>query len=392
MTETERKKFEKRYAEDRIIYEDLKKRGLILFETVTGSQAHGTATPESDVDRSFVYCAPKEWLMFHQELYKEELRLSADYVGKELSNFLLQVETNNPTMLEVLFTPDDCYITLHTAFMTVLEQREKFICKIAEKSFSGYANQQLKKATGQEKMQNWEKDRMVRKTPLDFCWVTYGQGSLRLHKYLEVQNLMQERFGLVNIPHMKNCYSVFYDDEGHIGYRGVWKGGDDIRLSSVVKNLIPITTLYYDKDAYSSHCKDYKRYEDWKENRNEKRWVEVKGHGQKIDGKNVMHLVRLVQIAEEVSQGKGINIRRPNREELLSIRRGERDLQTIIDWGKTKMEDMKANFQFSELPDEVPPHLVEELVTVIRDDVYNNRGEIISFEETNEFLKLESNE
>lgn len=390
MTEGERKKFEKRYAEDKVIYDDLKSRGLILFETVTGSQAHGTSTPESDVDKTFVYCAPPEWLMFHQNLYREELRLSPDYVGRELASFLLQVQTNNPTILEVLFTPEDCWISYHTAFLTVLKERDQFVTKTAERAFAGYANQQLKKAKGQDKMQNWENNRVVRKTPLDFCWVTYGQGSLKLHKYLEIQNLMQDRIGLVNIPHMHNCYSIFYDSEGKIGYRGVWKeGADDIRLSSVAKDASPIATLSYDKDAYSTHCKDYKRYEDWLMTRNEKRWVEVQGHGQKIDGKNIMHLVRLVQIAEDISQGKGIQIRRPNREELLSIRRGERNLETICEWGESKIEEMKTNFQFSDLPSDVPAELIELLVTEIRDDIYNNRSKIVSLEDTNKFLKLE---
>lgn len=37
----------------KITYEYLKENDLILFETVVGSQAYGTETPESDVDKKF---------------------------------------------------------------------------------------------------------------------------------------------------------------------------------------------------------------------------------------------------------------------------------------------------------------------------------------------------
>ena len=390
MSEKENKKNEKRYAQDRVIYEDLKKRGYILFETVVGSQAHGTAIETSDVDKGFVFCAPQEWLMFHQHLYKDELRLSPDYVGKEIGAFILQAQSNNPTILEFLFTPEDCYISSSSAFQRLLKFKKKFITKVAERAFAGYATQQLNKAKGQEKMQNWEKERVVRKTPLDFCWVTYGQGSLKFHKYMENQNLMKERIGLVNIPHMRGMFSVFYDSEGTIGYRGIYKeGAGDIRLSSVEKGVDPIATLSFDKEAYSTHCKDYKRYQDWVDNRNEARWVEVKGHNQKIDGKNILHLVRLIQIAEEVSRGEGIKIRRPNADELISIRRGEKDLESICEWGEAKIEEMKSNFQLSDLPSEVPNSLVSEVIKEIRNDVYHGVNEVYSFEDQNKFLKLE---
>ena len=60
--------------------------------------------------------------------------------------------------------------------------------------------------------------------------------------------------------------------------------------------------------------------------RNEARWVDVKSHGQKIDGKNMMHCRRLMDMAREIGEGKGINVRRENADYLISIRKGEVDL------------------------------------------------------------------
>lgn len=103
-------KDENSFKADTAIYDDLKARGHILFETVIGSQAHGTATPKSDVDTSFVYMAPQEWLYVRSD-YRELLQLSKDRVGYELEHFLNLVATkNNPTCLENLFSPEDCWI------------------------------------------------------------------------------------------------------------------------------------------------------------------------------------------------------------------------------------------------------------------------------------------
>ena len=35
-------------------------RKLLMFEVVAGSQAYGTATPESDVDLRGIFCLPQE--------------------------------------------------------------------------------------------------------------------------------------------------------------------------------------------------------------------------------------------------------------------------------------------------------------------------------------------
>ena len=43
-----------------ITYDYLVENGLILFETIVGSQAYGTQTPTSDEDHKFVYILPME--------------------------------------------------------------------------------------------------------------------------------------------------------------------------------------------------------------------------------------------------------------------------------------------------------------------------------------------
>ena len=133
----------------------------------------------------------------------------------------------------------------------------------------------------------------------------------------------------------------------------------------------PICNIIYNKDGYSEHCKDYKSYEEWLANKNEARWVDVKTHDQKIDGKNMMHSKRLMSMAREIAEGKGIYVRRNDAEYLISIRRGEIDLQTLIDEVEKEIVEIDELFSNSNLPDKVDKDFVNDLLIKIRKSVYN---------------------
>ena len=84
-----------------------------------------------------------------------------------------------------------------------------------------------------------------------------------------------------------------------------------------------------------------------------------------------MHCRRLLKMAREIGDGKGIIVRRPDREELLSIRRGEVDLQSIIDDSEKDILEIDKIFNESNLPEEVDSNLVNNLLIQIRKNFYN---------------------
>jgi hypothetical protein len=162
------------------------------------------------------------------------------------------------------------------------------------------------------------------------------------------------------------------------GYKGLVKTNEGInstesnalRLSSIPKDEKPICVVTYNKDGYTQHCNDYKSYQTWLEQRNEARWVDVQSHGQKIDGKNMMHCIRLIQMSREIAEGKGIIVRRPNAKELISIRKGEVDLQTLIDKVEKEIVEIDKLFEESNLPDMVNNQLIHNLIVKIRKQIY----------------------
>ena len=389
-------------------YEFLKENGLILFETIVGSQAYGTNIETSDIDKKFVYILPIDHILGFD--YVEQIQITKDITGWEIKRFLELLGSNNPTVLELLNSPKDCILFKHPLFDLILEKSDSFITKGCKNSFSGYARQQIVKAKGLNKKQNWEKDKVVRKKILDFCYVIDGDKSVVWKEWN--RGRYEEKFiGVVNVENGKDLYGLYYDivaryihsknvnlatrkankqilkEAGKpmgFGYKGLVKVGEDkksdkvnlgisnqLRLSSIPKGENSFATISFNKDGYSQHCKDHKEYTEWLEKRNESRYVETKIHGQTIDSKNMMHCMRLIRMAKEIGSGKGIMVRRTDREYLLSIRRGEVDLKTLIETANKEINEMDSIFDNSDLPEKIEEGLVNELLITIRKKFYN---------------------
>lgn len=365
------------FARHQTIYDELKRSGHILFETVIGSQAHGTSTPKSDVDIAFVYMAPLNWLYARAD-YHEYLRLGKDVIGYELEHAMNMLASANPSAMELLFAPEDCWISRHHIYKKLLYNKNGFLSKTAKSSFLGYATAQIRKAKGMEKFQNWSLERRTRKEPIDFCWVIdvkKGYSTMPLSDFMEREGLTEQELGVANVDHAPNTFSLFCGEE----FRGVFgSNSDQIRFSSIPKGLESIGLMVYNQDAYRMHAADWKRYREWEANTNRERWVKTDA-GDFIDAKNIMHLVRLTQMNREIASGQGINVRRPNREELLAIRNGERDLSEIIKWSEVEEKEIIEMYRTVDLPDVVDRAWVKELLLGMRSNFYGKTQEPVEY-------------
>jgi hypothetical protein len=367
---------------EEINYFFLKNNDLILYEVISGSIAYGTNLPSSDEDRRYVYILPIDYIL-SGNIIEQVNDDTNDVVGYELGRFLNLISSANPNLLELLNMPEDCIVYKNPVFDIIIESRDKFLTKKCKNSFAGYAHSQISKAKGQDKKQNWEKDKVTRKTPLDFCYIHRGEKSIPLVKFMEEKGMDQRFCGLSNLPHSRDTYALFYDfkeeetngEIKNLGFKGIaFEDSNQVRLSSIPidtpKNYF-IGYISYNKDGYSQHCKDYLSYQEWLEKRNESRWVDVQSHGQKIDGKNMMHCMRLMQMSREIAEGKGIIVRRPNADELISIRKGEVDLQTLINKVESEIIEIDSLFNSSNLPESVDSKFVSDLILRIRKNFYN---------------------
>lgn len=348
----------------------------LVFKAIVGSQSYGTATPTSDIDYKGVYMQPIDELISFG--YKEQIEVGKDECYYEIRRFIQLLQSANPTVLELLYSPQDCIIQSSPQFELLVKNRDKFLTQKCLLSFGGYAIAQIKKAKGLDKKMNWEKARVERKTPLDFVYCYVEGKTMPIEKWLQKEGKKQENCGLVALDHFRDCFALYYDYNAHygqeanreykvLGFKGVVSDdSNSVRLSSIPKGMTPATIAYYNKDGYSMHCKDYREYETWLENRNTQRYVDIKGHNQQIDGKNLLHCRRLLDMAMEIATDKTINVRRPNAEYLLSIRRGEVELDAIIEQAEKDLKGLDELFTNSGLPADCDKDFVNDLLLQVR--------------------------
>lgn len=350
----------------KINYQYLVDNDLIIFETIVGSQAYGTNIETSDIDRKFVYILPEDCILGTK--YVEQVNHTKDHTGYEVKRFLELVRTNNPNILELLNSPEECILTKKPVFDLILKHKDIFISKVCRWSFGGYAIQQIKKARGLNKKIVTPVE-VTRKSPLDFCYVFHDGCTIPLTTFLNNKKINQEECGIVNLSNSRDNYVLYHNK--NLPYRGVVvEESNQLRLSSVPKGEKPICYFSYNKDGYINHCKDFKSYWDWVEDRNPERYQTNSEHGKGYDSKNMMHCHRLLDMAIEILEGKGINVRRPNREELLKIRSGEKDYNELILEAENKITLMDELFEKSDLPDEINYDFIHDLLVDIRKKFY----------------------
>ena len=346
----------------------LRDNDLILLESISGSKAYNLDVATSDTDIKGVFFLPKE-KFYGFEYVQQVSNESNDIVFYEIGRFLELLSKNNPNILELLETPTDKIIYKHPLIDRI--KTKDFLSKKCKDTFGGYAFTQVRKARGLNKkiVNPMPKEK---KTVIDFCYILNKQGSIPLKQWLSNQNKQQERIGLVNIPHFKDTYGLYYDDNNNLGYKGIMKkkSATTVLLSSIPKNETPITHLQFNQDGYIKYCKDHREYWDWVEKRNESRYKNNIQHGKNYDSKNMMHTFRLLDMAEEILKEGRIYVKRKNREELLKIRRGEWQYDELIEMANKKMKAVESAFKISNLPEEPNREKIEKLLIEIRRELY----------------------
>lgn len=416
----------------------------LLYKYIRGSRAYGLEKPDgtSDTDTGGVFLSPVKNLLDLGFNYKDQVSSDRhDDVYLELNKFMRLLLKSNPTVLESLFIPERCILFEDPIMTQIKEHRDKFITKQCFKPIMGYAIEQIRKCRGLHK--HFLQEKVERRGVLDFVYTYYKQGSSKINNWLEYRAMKQKYCGLVNVPNMRDAYSLFYDWGNHflnesiteemvtnaaldknevdlfnlvkrykagekqvekdmkaaqfqnmvkfitefynikdteelrawyrkqkpIGYRGLINGketSNELRLSSVAKNELPICQISYNKDAYSQHCKTYLSQKEWEANRNPQRYLE--NTGKLFDRKNVAHSIRLMHMGLEIAKGEGFNVDRTNidRDFILNIRLGNTSYEEIMEYLESKKIEMDEAMKASSLPAEIDVNFVNDLLLNIR--------------------------
>jgi uncharacterized protein len=348
--------------------QDLKDKNLILFEAISGSKSFGLATPTSDTDIRGVYFLPKNQY-FGMEYIPQIANETNDEVYYEIGRFVELLFKNNPNILEMLATPEDCVLYKHPLMDHL--KLEDFLSKMCKDTFAGYAISQIKKARGLKKKIVNPMSK-TRKGVLDFCYIFEGYEAILAKKWLKNKQINQKDCGLVDIPHSKGMYALFHDDGQNFGYKGIVQkeNANDIALSAVTKNATMTAYLHFNKDAYSVYCKEYKEYWEWIEKRNDERYNTNQQHGKNYDSKNMMHTIRLLQSAVQILSKGTLNIRVQNRAELLAIKNGDWEYDDLLVMADELIVAVEHFHATSTLPDSPDKDKIEGILVKMRSEIY----------------------
>ncbi len=387
-------------------FDKIRSEGRLVYEYIRGRQLYGLNTPASDTDTGGVYLCTREELhgLFGYKPQVSDTR--HDNTWFEIGELLRLLMKSNPTVLETLFVPEDKILgEVHPLMRLVIENRDKFITKQCFNPFFGYAKSQIEKARGlNKKIVNPVERRL---SPLDFSYTFHGSGSQPFADWLAECGLHQLYCGLTNVANMRDIHAVYYDFGQHcksnpqwiedekyldfsqkyfglkdkaetieflstlipIGYRGAFSEGKDaneLKLSSIEKTARnPICFISYNRDAYSQHCRSYAEYQRWVKERNPARYEA--NLDKNYDSKNMMHMFRLVHMASEIAEGRGIILERTyDRQFLMDVRNHKYEydeLMAKLEEDTARMNDLMAH---STIPDSIDPDFVNSLLIEIR--------------------------
>lgn len=350
----------------------------ILYETRYGSHAYGLNTAESDEDFKGFAVVPKEYYLGVSKHFDQREWKVPDRVIYNLPKFLFLAANCNPSIIETLFTDEEDIITITKNGKKVRENRDLFVTKKARYTFTGYAFAQLKRIrTHRHWLLNPVEKKPERKDfglPEKKLISTDHQGAF----LYVVSNILKDTLEEVKLS------QTTLDELRNVNWHGLCQSSipkDNIIWDKIKKDTGAsdnfIEAMMREK-AYINAINNYNSYKNWEKNRNPKRAILEQKIG--YDAKHASHLIRLGRMGEEILLGKGVIVKRPDREELLAIKKGAWKYEEIEEWAKDLDKRMDKHYKESKLPRGPDMNTIDCLCLDILDLEFYGNSKIIKGE------------
>lgn len=324
----------------------LKERTIYL--TKHGSQAYGTSTPTSDLDIKGIAIPPREYFLGFVQRFEQAEVNGPDFVIFDIRKFFALAADCNPNIIEVLWTEPEDHLLEKPPVELLLSHREDFLSQKAKHTFSGYALSQLKRIrTHHRWLMNPPKAPPTR--------AEYGlpeRTVIPKDQLMAARSLIEKKL-----------------DEWNIDFENVAQGERTVALDKFADILAEMQlhsdgrfraagrAVGYDENflellererAYQSKQREWEQYQHWKKTRNPARHALEKKYG--FDTKHAMHLVRLMRMCREILETGKVLVKRPDAEELLSIRNGAWSYEQLEEWAAREDKALEEVMRASRLP------------------------------------------
>lgn len=364
-----------------------------VFLTLSGSQAYGMATEESDYDYRGIVIPPMNYYIgflnkfeqitdtdkntfvykhFPVGLLKDDPRVLSNPQDKtpdmqlmEICKFVNLALQNNPSVLEILFSPEDCIATKNTVLNPLFYHRKKLLSKACKARFSGYAIAQLKRI----KLHKRYLDNPLGKKPTRADFGLPESGIMSQDQIGAATSLLDKEVEeyMVDQTHLPEDIKIELYRDVEKMVKKVWESinndpypvGKEKRFEDIKEALQlnaaanqgfseNFMVVLAREKQYRAAKKEWDHYQNWLKTRNPKRAaIEKKFH---FDLKYATHLVRLLRTCREILQDGELNVRRFDAQELLEIRNGAWTYEQILEFAEKEDQALSELVKECSLP------------------------------------------
>jgi predicted nucleotidyltransferase len=312
----------------------------IVLYMVHGSRAYGTNRPDSDYDFKGVAVPPAVYRGgFLHRFDQAEVRQPIDAVVFSIAKFIDLAANCNPNIIEIAFAHDEDVLICTPVGRQILDARDMFLSKKALGSFRGYAMSQLARIKTHRK---WLLDPPKAPPTREAHDLKPLGEDIAKDQLLAAQSMIQKRMDgwAIDFEDLSEASKIYIFEQIRTYLAEVQVGSDEKFLAA--GRLVGFSENFLDllrrEKEYKRAADNWRSYQDWKKNRNETRAELEAKHG--YDSKHAMHLVRLMRMCREILTEGIVRVRRPDAEELLSIRDGAWTYDQLIEWAKTQNTEM----------------------------------------------------
>lgn len=343
----------------------------VLMLCLSGSHAYGTATENSDTDIRGVFVAEPDVIRAPFKTLRE-MGIEGEEDGKvyELNNFMSLFCDMNPNIIELGFTDQDAILYQHEAWVFLQPYLSALLNKNVAYRFSGYAMAQLKRIKGHNKHINNPQPES-KPSQRDFFRLVHNYMEVEIPNHEDFMRKFKNMEGLCTmVPLGGDIFAVVPDTREKVDSMFMEDGS--IRklqyeeIPEYIKRRHPYFLVKYLRKEHIEAKDKHHNYWQWVKNRNETRHELEEKYG--YDTKHAMHLVRLLRMGEEILSTGKVLVRRPDAQELLGIRNGDKTYEEIVEWAEQQEKKVSKDlYQESSLPKQSDKRFAAELIMEVQD-------------------------
>lgn len=346
----------------------------LVFKCIAGSRAYGTHNENSDTDTRGIFLKKASDYLCINEPIDYCSNKTNDIVYYSLKRFIQLASKANPNILELLFSPEDCVLKTTQYFQMLQKHRSKFVTTQIVDTHINYANAQIKKATGKNK-------RVYNPQPkeppsiVDFCFFVDAKSNLKAPArpmYLKdcIANLSQ--LACSKLEHSQGVYRVYkFDTHTEKMFSETQILCQNIPVEDEGKY---IGLMLFNENAYKRALTEHAQYWEWKENRNQYRWISQENGECDYDAKNMMHLFRILLSAKNILEHQEplVRVSGDKLAFLLDIKSAKYRYEDLIKMSDQTIKDLYALAEKSKLPNSINIDFCNKLLVEITSEWENN--------------------